>query len=206
MESGDKFRFARTEDLFLQCRFYLDDCTSFFVLILFLLLVGVGCDRHNDLHSVLQSTKNVEAQGTGEILPILNCPETPFPMLQSSNPKTGNHSVFLSWKASPASNDPDKNPAGYCIYRSRRKDMLQRDPTCGECELVNLKPVRSTDCIDDLVQDGVTYYYVVTAISRYKNLSSPSNQIQAAIPEGDKPVSPKDWGVHTPCRTPIGPK
>ncbi len=120
-----------------------------------------------------------------------------------SDPKTGHHKVVLSWKASLASADPDKNPVGYCIYRSHKRDVLRRDPTCGECELVSLKPVRSTDCVDELVQDDVTYYYVVTAISRHKNLSGPSNQIRAVIPKGDQPVGSEDLGVHASCRTPL---
>src|SRR3954468_7298396 len=107
MESGNKFRFASLEDFFLQRLFYLDDCTYTLVILLFLSLTIVGCDRHSDLHSDLQATKDAETQGTGE---ISNCTETPFPMIRPADPKTGHHKVVLSWKASLASADPDKNP------------------------------------------------------------------------------------------------
>jgi hypothetical protein len=206
MECGDKFWFARSEDLFLRTLFYLDNCTSIFVLILFLSLTPVGCDRELDLHSGLQAVKNLETHENEEITTVPDCPETPFPMLQSSDPKTGHHKVVLSWKPSAASVDPDKYPVGYCIYRSRKKDVLRRDPTCRECEVVSLKPIRSTDCVDDLVQNDVTYYYVVTAISRHKNLSGPSNQIRAVIPKADRPLNSEELGVHPSCRAPVAGK
>lgn len=111
------------------------------------------------------------------------CPPAGSPAVQPSA-VTGHHKVTLSWNASPPSALPEDNAVGYCLYRSRRKNAAHKTATCRDCEQINSIPIEGTSCRDDLVADGITYYYVVAAISLKGRLSSPSTQARAAIPGG----------------------
>jgi len=95
----------------------------------------------------------------------------------------GRHSVTLTWKASRGS-----NIVGYCLYRSTHKKVATNKPntefSCAGCEQVNVIPVASTGCVDDLVRDDSSYYYVATALDPNKGLSSASNEVRADIPSG----------------------
>lgn len=106
-----------------------------------------------------------EAPKVDEVLlaaPELNlprCPPAGVPALQPS-PQTGHHKVTLSWKASSPSSDPDRIAVGYCLYRSGKQNAAKQNPTCSNCELINPIPIAGTSCVDDLVKDSATYYYV----------------------------------------------
>lgn len=116
------------------------------------------------------------------------CPNTTTPILQPS-PQTGHHKVTLTWKASSPSSDPNRQAAGYCLYRSTTPDPGHEKPPCQDCEWINKRAIAGTACVDDLVQDGVVYYYVVEAITLGRVTGSFSNQAPAPIPSNQKPGS-----------------
>lgn len=132
---------------------------------------------------------------------IPRCPLAGTPTLQSSA-STGHHRVILSWNASAPSLRPENNAVGYCLYRSTTKNTAKQNPVCGGCEQINAAPVAATGCVDDLVQDGASYYYVVTAISAGGVLSSSSNEISVPIPSSSH-ASPSGAAAKYPsCRAP----
>lgn len=116
------------------------------------------------------------------------CPNTTTPILQPSS-HTGHHKVTLSWKASLPSSDSNRQAAGYCLYRSTTPNPAGENPPCRDCEWINKRAIPGTACVDDLVQDGVVYYYVVEAITLGRVTSSFSNQAPAPIPSTQKPGS-----------------
>ena len=109
------------------------------------------------------------------------CPTAGAPTLQPS-PATGHHKVTLSWNASSPSTDPEKKAVGYCLYRSTTQNAAKQKPTCPDCEQINNIPIVGTGCVDDLVKDGASYYYVVTAINAGGRTSPASNETPAQIP------------------------
>ena len=110
--------------------------------------------------------------------PVLQCPPA------GSHPAAsikGHHKVTLTWNASPGG-----NIEGYCLYRGPKKHVAKnRKPetpfTCAGCEQINVIPVVPTGCVDDLVKDGATYYYVATALDGHQVLSPASNEVSAEI-------------------------
>jgi len=129
------------------------------------------------------------------------CPPAGLPPAQSSS-ATGHHKVILSWNASSPSPKAPSLAVGYCLYRSVTKDAPQKNPTCQQCEPVNKVAVMGTSCVDDLVADQTTYYYVVTAVDSHGNPSSPSNEAFAVI--ADQQTSPSGGNSPMPpaCRAP----
>jgi len=115
------------------------------------------------------------------------CPPAGSPELLPSA-ATGHHTVTLSWNPSAPSLLPENRAAGYCLYRSRKKKAAKKNATCRECERINVNPVVGTTCVDNLVQDGATYYYVATAISQRGELSFSSNEITVVIPRSRRAV------------------
>lgn len=65
---------------------------------------------------------------------------------------------------------------------------------------MNPVPVAGTGCVDDSVQDGVTYYYVVTAANDSSRISEASNEAPAEIPltETAKPSSVSTYPLCRP--------
>jgi hypothetical protein len=120
------------------------------------------------------------------------CPSAGLPPMQSSQPGTGHHKVILSWNASASSPNAVRSAVGYCVYRRKEKEKKKEEkkeknaakvkPTCGKCENVNSVPVIGTSCVDDVVVDGATYDYMVTAINAKGISSTPSNVATAVIP------------------------
>ena len=80
---------------------------------------------------------------------------------------TTTHSVSLTWKASASS-----NVVGYNVYRGT---------VAGSYGLLNSMNA-GTSYDDATVQNGQTYYYVVTAVDSGGAESAYSNQSQAVIP------------------------
>jgi len=132
---------------------------------------------------------------------VPHCPPAGSPILQPSA-STGHHSVILSWNASAPSSRPEDNAVGYCLYRSATKNAAKQNPVCGGCEQINVAPVAATGCVDDLVQDGASYYYVVTAINERGVLSSSSNEISVPIPSSRKASPSEIVGKYPSCRAP----
>ena len=80
----------------------------------------------------------------------------------------GSHQVSLTWSASV---DP---VIGYNVYRSLTSG--------GPYSKLNSSLVTITSYIDQTVQSGHTYYYVVTAVDSQQNESAYSNEAAATVP------------------------
>jgi fibronectin type 3 domain-containing protein len=80
---------------------------------------------------------------------------------------SGPHSVNLSWNASSSN-----NIVGYNVYRG----------TLPESYALLTSMNATTSYTDSAVQNGQTYYYVVTAVDSAGVESAYSNQTQALIP------------------------
>jgi hypothetical protein len=78
-------------------------------------------------------------------------------------------SVVLNWTASVSA-----NVVGYKVYRATTSG--------GPYTLLTATPVAGTTFTDDVVQGGVTYYYVLTAIDSGGAASVNSTEVSAAIP------------------------
>jgi len=78
------------------------------------------------------------------------------------------HPVSLTWNASPST------IVGYHVYRGTQSG--------GPYLVLNGVTDASTSYVDNSVQSGRTYYYVVTAVSDSGSESAYSNQVQAMIP------------------------
>lgn len=131
---------------------------------------------------------------------LLKCPPAGLQQLQPSS-QTGHHRVILTWNASVAAPGPGGKAVGYCLYRSQKQNAAKQNPTCSVCEQINLTPVVGTGCVDDLVLDGTTYYYVVTAINADTRISSSSNETLAPIPP-NAPAGSASAGSYPLCRAP----
>jgi hypothetical protein len=139
----------------------------------------------------------------------LMCPPAGSTPLQRSAPQTGDHTVILSWRAGRPAAHPEDEAIGYCLYRTTKKDAAKKNPICRDCEQVNSVPIVETHCIDDLVQNGIIYYYVVAAVGPRRQLSVSSNQTVAQIPKSPKKIGPALSVSYPSCRgnagSPSGP-
>ena len=131
-------------------------------------------------------------------LPV--CPPAGLPTLQSSPQKTGHHKVTLSWQGSAPSGNSDSRAVGYCLYRSKEQNVAKQNATCNHCEQINSIPLADIACVDDLVEDGATYYYVVTAINTKGRISSSSNEILAQVPSSKESANSISAESHPLCR------
>ncbi len=84
---------------------------------------------------------------------------------------TGSHDVILSWTASPTS-----GVIGYDVYRGTTSGGENSTP-------LNSTLISGTSYTDESVMSGVTYYYLVTAVSSNgATQSAASNEISATVP------------------------
>jgi hypothetical protein len=67
------------------------------------------------------------------------------------------------------------------------QNAAQLLPTCSQCEQINRVPVTGTSCVDDLVEDKATYYYVVTGVNSQGSASTASNEASAQIVKPKQP-------------------
>jgi hypothetical protein len=79
------------------------------------------------------------------------------------------HTVTLNWAASASS-----NIAGYNVYRGTTSG--------GPYTQINSALDTATSYVDNTVQGGQTYYYVVTAVNSSSQESAYSNEVKAVIP------------------------
>lgn len=92
----------------------------------------------------------------------------------------GSHWVLLSWTASAPPDAKHSAAAGYCVYRGT-------DPKNLPNQLLNpIAFTQGTSCADNnSVHNGVTYYYVVRAVSAAGTASGPSQPpVSAPVPPG----------------------
>ena len=163
-----------------------------------------SCKRNSESRRELTASvpqKIVAAQRK----PMLrHCPTAPYPMLQAEDPATGHHRVFLKWDASTSASGSDSKELGYCLYRTqkpgRAKDCPKKYPNC---EQVNVVPVSGTRCVDELVKDNSTYYYVAIAITS-TDTSTTSEEAIAEVPAAGKRNPPPPGADSYPaCRVPV---
>jgi len=147
--------------------------------------VGPACRDNNvsRVHVKLEDVPTEKRLPLNRPTPVtLVCPGAGVAPLKRSQPGTGDHTVILTWNASAPSINPDSTAVGYCLYRSKTPKVAKKKATCSDCEQINSIPLVGTACVDDVVADGSTYFYVATAISRSGQLSSSSNEITVVIP------------------------
>jgi hypothetical protein len=133
------------------------------------------------------------------------CPPAVLPALQPSQ-NTGHHKVTLSWNANPPSLDPAIKAVGYCLYRSKTPQAAKQNPLCTNCEQINSKPIAGTGCVDNLVEDGASYYYVVTAINAAGKISTSSNETPAPIPNTKAAAGSAPASSYPSCRATTAPQ
>jgi hypothetical protein len=171
------------------------------LIIALLIISASGSACHNSLSRAQekqQYSPNVKRAAVLVLPPT--CPPAGVAPLQRSSRGTGDHKVFLKWNASVMpSGGPDGNAVGYCLYRSTTKTAAKKKSTCSKCERVNIVPIPGTACVDDLVKDGATYFYVATAINPDNQISSSSNEVPVAIPRSRKSSGPPA-GSYPLCR------
>ena len=136
--------------------------------------------------------------------PAPSCSAVGFLPIQPSPPATAQHKVTLSWKASVPSADP---VFGYCLYKSQTTIDSNLGVTCPKCEPLNSVPVKGTSCVDDIVTNGATYYYIVRAVDVRGNPSPWSNVATVPIPSSNQ-TSAVPQGSPQPqfCRVPSSTK
>ena len=88
--------------------------------------------------------------------------------LHGNGVQASQHSVDLSWTASPS------QVVGYNIYRGSSPGTHNNK--------LNGSPVVDTNFTDNNVQSGKTYYYVARAVDSNSQESADSNEAQAVIP------------------------
>jgi hypothetical protein len=89
----------------------------------------------------------------------------------SGTGETASYAVSLSWDAPASSSDP---VAGYNIYRSLSGSSAY--------ELLNSSVDTATTYVDNTVQAGLTYDYIVESVDASGVESAPSNMIVVSIP------------------------
>jgi hypothetical protein len=149
------------------------------------ILVGIVRKWSSGSNAKVQSVGTPQVKKTPQAkaqLALPLCPQAGHTPLQPSQQGTGHHKVTLSWKASTPGTNAESNAIGYCLYRSKTRNVAKQNPTCGHCEQINQVPIADTSCVDDLVEDGASYYYVVSAINAKGTISGASNEAPAPIP------------------------
>jgi len=178
-------------------------------LVLIIAMFGPACSdtKVSKIHIKLEDRPE-DNKTTSVQLPTLPplCPAAGVAPLQRSAPGTGDHKVFLKWNASVASKNSLNHVFGYCLYRSTTLHAASKNPTCQNCEQVNTVPIAGTACVDDLVKDGATYYYVAAAITQDRQLSTSSNEITAVIPSSKQSVGHPPPGSYPSCRVAASPE
>ena len=165
-----------------------------------------ACSRVSETHGTPQSApvareRAIAATSRGA---LPTCPKTPAPRLRPPA-QTGHHKVFLSWTASSSSGRPDDPTVGYCLYRSEIPGMAKNCPKHRTCEQVNLVPVSTSRCVDELVKDHTTYYYGAVTINSAGKISATSEEAIAEVPIAAKQnPAPPDAASYPSCRAPAG--
>jgi hypothetical protein len=185
--------------------------SSFFAALVALAIIGTvqgGCTGCRVGQSQTATERLEEALKRREVLkkaetlrnasadPDPGCPLLGAALAPNTPPPNGGHRVTLSWKASPPADSQQSAASGYCIYRT----------AVGEAQpvLISGAPFPGTSCVDDLVQNGKRYSYLVRAVSATGAFSTVSNPAPVAIPTTPGSASPS---VSTSlCRGPASTK
>ena len=163
-----------------------------------------GCQHETASHRELAAPvpqKTVAA----ERKPMLpHCPDAPHPLLHAEDPATSHHRVFLKWDASTSSNGYNSKELGYCLYRTQEPGRAKGCPKkYSKCEQVNIVPLSGTRCVDALVKDNSTYYYVAITITS-TDTSTTSEEAIAIVPAaGKQNPLPPNADSYPACRVPV---
>lgn len=165
----------------------------------FIAMVASGCKKISN-SSAGSGTRqaNIQPARRSVLVPPV-CP--PFDSVLVSAPQAEHgHRVILKWKASRHADAKHSDAVGYCIYRGP-------NPNASPTELVNHLPFPETQCVDDSVENGKQYYYVVRAISARgvtSDLSKPPAPAKIpATPLAGFQTSERRIPL---CREPLSPK
>jgi hypothetical protein len=139
-----------------------------------------GC-KNKDKDKDTATLASNPAAAPRPLVRILVCPTLGSSLVPSpsQSQEKGGHSVTLSWRPGVAADSQHEAAVGYCVYRGiKHNDALP--------QLINSKPFPGTTCMDDWVENGKKYYYVVRAIGSRGTTSVVSNERAASIPTGGK--------------------
>jgi hypothetical protein len=128
-------------------------------------------------------------------VPPLVCPTFSSSPVAALPEAKGGHRVILSWRASAPADSKHADAVGYCIYRGNQR----KDP---QPVLINPAPFPATSCMDDMVESGKKYYYVVRAISANGHTSVISNPAPASIPTRERTQADVPGKSAPLCRQP----
>jgi hypothetical protein len=127
----------------------------FFSVLAFLAAISSGCKTKSSASE--GPPQATQARISRASVQRLTCPS--LGSVQAPTPQSKNgHRVILRWKASHRADAKHAEAVGYCIYRGPK-------PNAPPTELVNHLPLPETQCVDDSVENGKQYYYLVRAIS-----------------------------------------
>ena len=129
-----------------------------------LLLLRAICFKRSDGKPVESTESNIV-----EVSPVDTFkPSAPAAITLAASPTS--ISIFFP-------TNPEKDIAGYSIYRSEEKDK----PLAG-WELLTPALIDRSTYLDDRVVSGKTYFYYITATDKYKNVSEPSEVVSETMP------------------------
>jgi hypothetical protein len=114
--------------------------------------------------------------------------------------QTGHHKVTLTWNKSTFYPDPQRHAVGYCLYRGTTPIIAKQISKCLNCEQINKTSIEGTACVDNLVKDGVLYYYVAAAVNQGGDPSLFSNSTTAPIPSATVPAGSTGATTYPLCR------
>ncbi|HEY7615901.1 MAG TPA: hypothetical protein VH744_03790 [Terriglobales bacterium] len=114
-------------------------------------------------------TANITAPGVCDIIVVQRVVNAALGGACVTDSSPGAHSVLLSWTGSTS-----PNITGHNIYRGTTSG--------GPYTKLNPSLVSTTSYTDNTVQNGVTYFYVVTAVNNSNSESGFSNMATAIVP------------------------
>jgi len=164
-------------------------------------VLPIACTRGSGPASSESAPRAVEASRQAGVAPSnapvarLLCPTFNSSAVPTKLQSKGGHRVILSWRASTRADSKHADAIGYCIYRGTRT----KDP---RPVLINAAPFSGTSCMDDLVESGKKYYYVVRAISEKGVTSIISNAAPAPIPTRERTEAELPGKTAPLCREP----
>lgn len=164
----------------------------------FVASVSIACKTKS---SASDGPSQVPVQQRRGLPPALRftCPTLDSVLVPAPRSKKG-HRVTLKWKASLHTDPKQADALGYCIYRGS-------EPNAPPTELINHLPFPETQCVDDSVENGRQYYYVVRAISAEGMMSDISEPPAPAKIPTTPPSSLRTSGASIPlCRESPGVK
>jgi hypothetical protein len=103
--------------------------------------------------------------------------------------------VILSWNPSASADAKHAAAIGYCIYRETKPDNL--------AERINFFPLAGDRCVDDSVENGKKYHYVVRAVSAKGVVSTASKPAPVSIPNHSHDAAEVLAGSVPLCREPL---